>query len=397
MTFTLLMDLDDTLLDTNIDSFIPFYFKKLSTFMASKIQPDLFIQSLIESTQVMYSNTLMDKTLEKAFSDDFYPRLGIDEAELKDSLEQFYDNIFPTLGSVTKIRPEAIEFVEWAFSQGWEIAIATDPLFPRKAILHRLRWAGLAPEKYPFKLISDFQHFHFVKANGVFYPEFLFQMGWNEEPVLMVGDSLKREIEPCVKNGVPVFLLTQDYSSDTDHLPSGWFGNLKDFLKNIDINSLKVNNSTPEAIISFLKATPAVINTQMLLHDSEHITRNFDHKDMSYKDTLTKLRDLERDVNLTALEKITGEKYRNSATGELIPHQGIINKDSNEILDTYNEFLSLRKIMVDKLSVLSLHEWNGSGKITNSDKSTLMDLMKNTIEQDRVQIFRGRQILESQI
>ena len=55
--------------------------------------------------------------------------------------------------------------------------VATNPIFPRKAILHRLSWAGLAPEQVPFALITDYERFHFAKPNPAFFAEILAQLG----------------------------------------------------------------------------------------------------------------------------------------------------------------------------------------------------------------------------
>ena len=183
MTFSLLLDLDDTLLDTNIDAFLSAYFKKLAAHMAQRVPPEQFINALLRSTQIMYGSKRIDFTLEQVFSENFYPALGLPQAELAAAIDKFYDDVFPLLEPLTKPRPAAVALVEWAFAQGWNVAIATDPLFPRKAILHRLRWAGLAPEKYPFTLISDFQTFHFAKASLAYYPEFLARMGWTDAKV----------------------------------------------------------------------------------------------------------------------------------------------------------------------------------------------------------------------
>jgi hypothetical protein len=43
MPITLLLDLDDTLLETNMDVFIPVYFKALSTALAGAVPPDVMI------------------------------------------------------------------------------------------------------------------------------------------------------------------------------------------------------------------------------------------------------------------------------------------------------------------------------------------------------------------
>ena len=130
MTLNLLLDLDDTLIDTNLDSFLPAYFKKLAGFMANRVPPQQFVQALMRSTQIMYDSKRADRSLEQVFSDHFYPALGFEQNELADALNQFYDEVFPTLSPLTAQRPEAIELVDWAFSKGWKVSIATDPLFP---------------------------------------------------------------------------------------------------------------------------------------------------------------------------------------------------------------------------------------------------------------------------
>ena len=40
MPITLLLDLDDTLLESNMDVFIPAYFQALSSALADKVSPD---------------------------------------------------------------------------------------------------------------------------------------------------------------------------------------------------------------------------------------------------------------------------------------------------------------------------------------------------------------------
>jgi phosphoglycolate phosphatase-like HAD superfamily hydrolase len=127
MTFNLLLDLDDTLLDSNIDALIPVYFQKLAAHMANAVPPEKFIRELARGTQVMYASTRMDRTLEQVFSENFYPALDLPQADLAAAIDKFYDDVFPTLEPLTKSRPEAIALVEWAFSQGWNVAVATDP------------------------------------------------------------------------------------------------------------------------------------------------------------------------------------------------------------------------------------------------------------------------------
>ena len=107
MPLTLLFDLDDTLLDTNMDAFIPAYFQALSTHLSSLVAPDVMLRALLQSTALMNESDDITRTLQKVFEADFYPKLGIAKEVLSDAIEDFYDNIFPTIGKYTTQRPEA--------------------------------------------------------------------------------------------------------------------------------------------------------------------------------------------------------------------------------------------------------------------------------------------------
>ena len=161
MTLTLLLDLDDTLLNTNLESFIPAYFQALAKELAPHIAPEIMLRALMSGTKRMMESEDFSQTLEQVFNAEFYPQINSSYEKISAALENFYDHIFPTLGGVTTPKPEAKPFIDWAFSQGFRIAIATDPLFPRKATYHRLRWAGFEPEQ--FELVSSFEAFPFFK------------------------------------------------------------------------------------------------------------------------------------------------------------------------------------------------------------------------------------------
>ena len=143
MPLTLLLDLDDTLLDTNMDAFVPAYFGALAKHLKGIVSPEVMLPALMSGTQLMLASEDPAHTLQEIFEADFYPKLGVPKEQLSNAIEQFYDEVFPTISHVTKKREGAVELVDWAFAQGYRVAVATDPLFPRKATYHRIRWAGL--------------------------------------------------------------------------------------------------------------------------------------------------------------------------------------------------------------------------------------------------------------
>jgi len=386
MTFSLLLDLDDTLLDTNTDAFLSAYFKKLATHMADSVPPEQFTQALLRSTKTMYGNKRADQTLEQVFSENFYPTIGFEQAVLSDALEKFYDDVFPTLASLTTPRPEAISLVEWAFSKGWNVAIATDPLFPRKAILHRLRWAGLDPEKYPFTLISDFQNFHFAKTSVAYYPEFLARMNWMDGPVLMVGDSMERDVLPSQKAGLPVFWLKTKAQDSQNGIPQGSFVELRNYLEMTDLSTLIVDYGTPQALIAFLQATPAVLHTLLLSSPREQWIKPPQVGEWSLLEILCHLRDVDLDVNLTRIEAILSEDnafITGQSTDQWADERQYNQQDP---VSTFNNFVAARTKLVDILSGISQTDWDRRARHTFLGPTYLRELVEFMVDHDRLHI-----------
>ena len=175
MPLTLLLDLDDTLLNTNLSAFIPAYFQALAKNLSPHIAPELMTRALLVGTNQMNTSEDFSNTLSDVFDASFYPLLNISRGELAPAIENFYDNIFPTLKGLTTQRPDAKPFVDWAFSKGYRLVVATDPLLPRKATYHRLRWAGFDPEQ--FEIVTTYEDFHFSKTHAAYYAEVLGRLG----------------------------------------------------------------------------------------------------------------------------------------------------------------------------------------------------------------------------
>jgi FMN phosphatase YigB (HAD superfamily) len=386
MTFNLLLDLDDTLLDTNIDAFLPVYFQKLAEYMSRFVSPDRFIRELARGTQIMYSSSRMDRTLEQVFNENFYPALDVPRADLAAAIDQFYDEVFPKLEYVTKPRPEAITLVEWAFSQGWNVAVATDPLFPRKAILHRLRWAKLAPENHPFSLIPDFQTFHFAKVAVAYYPEFLARMGWMDDPLLMVGDSLERDILPAKEAGIPVFMLTLEGQRPPDGIPHGTLADLRHYLETTDLSTLKADWSSPAALLAFLQATPAVLHSLSLSMTPEQWTKRPQPSEWAFLEVLCHLRDVDAEVNLARLDAVLREDnafIAGQLTDQWADERHYILQDGQAAL---NDFFAARASLVSKLKAMTPADWERSARHTIFGPTKLRELVSFMVDHDRLHI-----------
>jgi FMN phosphatase YigB (HAD superfamily) len=305
---TLLLDLDDTLLDTNMEAFIPAYFSALSANLTDVVEPDVMLPALMGGTKRMMNSDDPALTLRETFDAYFFPKLGCDRAALDGRINRFYDEVFPSLQHITKARPEAVEFVDWAFAAGHRVAVATNPYFPLKAVQHRMRWAGLPPEKYPFVLVSSYETFHFTKETGAYFMEFLGQLGWPDGPVVMVGNDLTMDLLPAQRSGLPVFWLREGQDESQPGIPRGTFESLRRWLEETDPETLVPQIHTPDAILAALRATPAALSTLTTSLPAETWSRSPSPGEWCLTEIACHLRDVEAEINLPRLRKMLEEE-----------------------------------------------------------------------------------------
>lgn len=209
MLKAIFFDLDDTLLGNSMETFVPAYFQVLTRHAAHLIPPDRLIPELVRATQAMEANDGHGPTNEETFAAVFYPALGYEPGELKPLFEQFYAEQFPKLRPLTRPLPDARPLVEWALGRGLQVAIATNPLFPRTAIEQRLEWAGVPVTEFDYALVTSYEIMHATKAHPAYYREILTHLGRQPGECLMVGDDWERDIAPAASVGIPVYWIAE--------------------------------------------------------------------------------------------------------------------------------------------------------------------------------------------
>jgi len=306
MKLTLLLDLDDTLLDTNMQNFIPAYFKALSDTLLDQVSPEIMIPALMNGTWMMMTKTDPERTLKEVFDEFFYAKIGVNSVALRSKIDSFYNEVFPKLEYLTKQRPDAIEFVNWAIGKNYRIVIATNPLFPLKAIHHRLRWAGLDPEVIPFSHITSYENSHFTKENDSYFPEILGKLGWVDEPVIMVGNDFKMDIEPAMRSGLPVYWIKykEKQAKDCAEPPQGKIKDLQTWLEGIPIDSLYHSILKPSSLLAMLRSSPAVLEGKLINISEDDLDAHSDQQGWSIREVVCHLRDVEIEVNIPRIRKI---------------------------------------------------------------------------------------------
>jgi FMN phosphatase YigB (HAD superfamily) len=226
----LLLDMDGTLLDNDVNVFIPAYFNALGEHLKGFIDPKVMIKAMLAGTHAMIHKTDPQPTLEEAFDGIFYSMIGIPKKKIRGEIDRFYAEIFPSLHVHTAPIPAAIDLVKTAFQKGYSVSVATNPLFPLTAILQRLTWAGLNAQDYPFELISSYETFHFAKPNPGYYKEIIQKIHTSPEDCRMVGNDLEADILPSTSVGIKGFHVTQNPSPYHPAYMSGTIEQVKEWI-----------------------------------------------------------------------------------------------------------------------------------------------------------------------
>ena len=402
MSLTLLFDLDDTLLDTNLEAFVPAYFQALALHMGSRVAPGVILRALAQGMNLMNESEDPTRTLQEIFESYFYPKLGIPKEELSDVIEEFYDKVFPTLGEHTKRIPAAVPLIEWAVSCGYRIAIATDPLFPRKATHHRLRWAGFDPDQ--FELVSTAEDFHFTKAQPAYYAEVLGQLGWPNGPVLMVGNDIQRDLVSAHRLGLKTYFIDGEAGSSPGpfHTAQGKFeagrgglGDLRAWLESIDLGALEPSYKSCEAIRGIMLSTPAVLQSL----SSSLTERDWRHEptraDWAMNEIVCHLRDTEREIHQVQLNLMIERAdafIPRPDTSVWASEREYLNIDGTLAL---KEFASARLANLDRLKTLDGEVWSRKVRHAIFGPTNFLEVLGFAADHDQMHIQQAWKTLKN--
>ncbi|MCR4430012.1 MAG: HAD family hydrolase [Tepidanaerobacteraceae bacterium] len=233
MINTLLFDLDGTLLPIDTDEFIDNYLKLLASKLDSIIEPKDFIHNLMSSTYTMIHDLNPAKTNKEVFWEDFLPRMPSDKKEdLVRIFDEFYNNDFPALSRIVNKNPVAAKILNSALMKGYNLVIATSPIFPETAILERLKWIDALD--FPYKLVTTYENMHFSKPHPEYYEEILDKIQKRPDECMMIGNDAEEDLAAGLL-GIRTYLVT-DYLLNRKNLEikCDHCGSLNDLLDFID-------------------------------------------------------------------------------------------------------------------------------------------------------------------
>lgn len=189
---TLLLDLDGTLLDVEMRSFLEAFFPLAAARFGGPGEVPRISQSLGEAARAMMAARDGARTLDLVFLESFAAAVGCSPAEVRRRFAVFYREEFERLRRLVRPVPGARAFVVGALGQGCELVLATNPVFFLDPIRSRLRWAGLAD--VPFALVTCAELMFWTKPHAGYYRQILALTGRHPEQCLMVGDDPRMDM-----------------------------------------------------------------------------------------------------------------------------------------------------------------------------------------------------------
>lgn len=201
---TVMFDLDGTLVPIDLDFFYKHYVREAGARFAHLIPANVFVEALMRSTLEMISNLDPGVTNHQAFAQAFSRRVGLPWEEIWPVFEEFYRNEFRNLKALVPENPDARLVVEGVVRSGWQIVLATNPLFPEDAIRERMRWVNV--EDLPWRHITTLDNMHFCKPHVEYYREILDTLDLDPRSCVMVGNDIEEDMV-AGKLGIRTFLV----------------------------------------------------------------------------------------------------------------------------------------------------------------------------------------------
>lgn len=211
-----LFDLDGTLLDLDLEGFLGRYFHALEEaslpLARVSLAPEAFMQGLHEATAHMM-RPHPGRTNRSVFYERLLELTGIDLHQHWDVYDRFYQTTFPLLGGTARPAPGARRVILTARELGLHVAIATNPIFPKAAVDHRLAWAGLDDIELP--VVTTFEQMEACKPDPAYFAQTAALLGVDPTECLMVGDDARLDM-PASDIGMRTYYVGDDDGADAE-------------------------------------------------------------------------------------------------------------------------------------------------------------------------------------
>ena len=217
MLNTILFDLDGTLLPMNYDCFAKTYFTGLEKATVGLMAPGKLSKAIMQAVENLAHDSSSD-TNEIKFYRAFEAITGLNREKFDKYANVYYEKNFDECEADCKRSTVLLDALKVVKDKGYTVALATNPLFPKIAVLKRMEWAGL--KLSDFEHISSFEDDSFCKPQKEYFLDILKKLNKEPSECLMVGNDMQEDAVAATA-GIDTYIIT-DYIIDrknTAHTP----------------------------------------------------------------------------------------------------------------------------------------------------------------------------------
>lgn len=198
-------DLDGTLLPMDQDHFIRTYINALSSYMIPYgFDPRQFTETIWKGTVAMFKND-GTQTNQDVFWKVLTAAYGTDARQYESIFNTFYHTRFADVQAACGHDPKSAQTIRKLKEMGFELILATQPIFPSVATETRMKWAGV--NQNDFKLYTTYENSSYCKPNPAYYRQIIDTLGAKASECLMVGNDATEDMVAQTL-GMDVYLLT---------------------------------------------------------------------------------------------------------------------------------------------------------------------------------------------
>ncbi|MFZ5626997.1 MAG: HAD family hydrolase [Bacillota bacterium] len=228
---TILFDLDGTLLPIDQELFMQEYLQAVAEHFHWLADRKTFLRHFWQATEAMIANDGR-LTNAEAFWHTFTRLTEKGQEELLPHFEKYYLEVFPQLKKCCQPTPLARQVVEKALAKGYQVVLATNPLFPVEATRERMHWAGIAD--LPWLHVTYYDSYRSSKPAVRYFLEVCENINRPPEACFMFGNDAQEDLVATTL-GITTGLVTDcliDRGEPT--YPAHWQGTLAELLDWLD-------------------------------------------------------------------------------------------------------------------------------------------------------------------
>lgn len=239
MLKTVMFDLDGTLLPVTQQEFLSVYLGELrKVFSRIGLDAELAMRALWAGTEAMVRNDGAKSNAER-FWNTFGDIMNVSDERLRAAeaaCDAFYTNEFNVVKSIMRAGDRALprRLIDLCKAKGFDVVLATNPLFPPCAVTTRLEWIGLLPED--FRLITNYQNSRFCKPNTEYYRDLMERLGVGADECIMIGNNTNEDMIAGTL-GIATYLVTDcienEAGADISRFTHGTLAQLEGYLNTL--------------------------------------------------------------------------------------------------------------------------------------------------------------------